>query len=105
MVEKKLAGYGANPETHCSEAFINSLKKFLETRQNKLKQKIESNLSGDNNSEILEDTAYKVSGITKRQLEVTNSIAFCLIPSCIYKIIQYFCYYQSTSFPSLPSCL
>ncbi|KAL5833044.1 hypothetical protein ACOSQ3_016718 [Xanthoceras sorbifolium] len=72
MVEKKLAGYGMNPDKTGNEAFINSLRKFFESRRDKLEQKIKliEDFSGEGKSEILQKVAHKISGITERQLEV-----------------------------------
>ncbi|KAK1587161.1 hypothetical protein Q3G72_010241 [Acer saccharum] len=72
MVEKQVAGYGMNPDKTCSEAFINSLRKFFESHRDKLERKIKlvEDFSGDRKSEILEEVAHKISGITERQLEV-----------------------------------
>ncbi|KAI9196764.1 hypothetical protein LWI28_026830 [Acer negundo] len=72
MVEKQVAGYGMNPDKTCSEAFINSLRKFFESHRDKLERKIKllEDFSGDRKSEILEEVAHKISGLTERQLEV-----------------------------------
>ncbi|TXG73952.1 hypothetical protein EZV62_002531 [Acer yangbiense] len=72
MVEKQVAGYGMNPDKTCSEAFINSLRTFFESRQDKLEQKIKliEDFCGDRKSEILEKVAHKISGITETLLEV-----------------------------------
>ncbi|KAJ4725928.1 DNA-directed RNA polymerase subunit [Melia azedarach] len=78
MVKKQLARYGMQPDKCCSEAFINSLRKFLEDRRNKLEKKIKyvEDFGGDEKSEIIEKVAHKTSGITEKQLEVFMETCF-----------------------------
>ncbi|GLU11714.1 hypothetical protein SLE2022_284390 [Rubroshorea leprosula] len=70
FVEEQLGKHG--PAGVCSEAFIKSLRGFLEKEKDKLKRMLESleNFSGKNKSEILENIGHKISGITDKQLEV-----------------------------------
>lgn len=89
MVEKQLARYGMQPDKCCSEAFINSLRKFLEDRRNKLEKKIKyvEDFGGDEKSEIIEKVAHKTSGITEKQLEVIAVYSSYLLLTkayCIY---------------------
>lgn len=69
IVEKQLAAYG---KESCSEAFLNSLRKFFEVQQDKLDKKIKfvEDIGWDDKSQILEEVTHKTSGITEKQLEV-----------------------------------
>ncbi|XP_031282387.1 DNA-directed RNA polymerase III subunit 1 [Pistacia vera] len=75
---RKLAEYGMNSDKCCSEAFIDSLRKFFEGRRDKLENKMKfiEDLSGDKNSDVLEKVVHKTSGITARQLEVFMETCF-----------------------------
>lgn len=72
MVEKQLAVYGMHPKESCSEAFLNSLRKFFEGQQDKLekKNKLAEDIGWDDTPQILEKVTNKTSGITEKQLEV-----------------------------------
>lgn len=80
MVRKRLAECGVNSDKDCSEAFIDSLRKFFQGHRDKLEKKMKfiEDLSGDTNSEVLEKVVHKTSGITARQLEVVFYLFFGL---------------------------
>lgn len=69
IAEKQLAAYD---KESCSEAFLNSLRKFFEGQQDKLDKKIKfvEDIGWDDKSQILEEVTHKTSGITEKQLEV-----------------------------------
>ncbi|KAH9661159.1 DNA-directed RNA polymerase III subunit 1 [Citrus sinensis] len=75
IVEKQLAAYG---KESCSEAFLNSLRKFFEGQQDKLDKKIKfvEDIGWDDKSQILEEVTHKTSGITEKQLEVFIQTCF-----------------------------
>ncbi|KAH9700983.1 DNA-directed RNA polymerase III subunit 1 [Citrus sinensis] len=75
IVEKQLAAYG---KESCSEAFLNSLRKFFEVQQDKLDKKIKfvEDIGWDDKSQILEEVTHKTSGITEKQLEVFIQTCF-----------------------------
>lgn len=67
----QLAEYGTNPEVGCSEAFVNSLRKFLEGCGAKLEKKMKylEDYDGEDRNDILE-VSNKIWGFTEKQLEV-----------------------------------
>ncbi|KAL4297038.1 hypothetical protein GQ457_12G029390 [Hibiscus cannabinus] len=68
MLEEQLVKH--DPDGVCSEAFIKSLKGFVEGKANDLKRVMELVNNCAQKSEIFEDVGHKIAGITDRQLEV-----------------------------------